>query len=68
MEAKTNAKPSASKETDRLPTIDFMRHISMFFVFYCHFMINWHSPDYVSWINLQWTLLDFLGITSFTGL
>jgi hypothetical protein len=60
--------PKASKETDRLPTIDFMRHISMFFVFYTHFMINWHAPEWDSWIILQWTLLDFLGITSFTGL
>jgi len=57
-----------SKEVDRLPTIDFMRHVSMFFVFYCHFLINWRADNWVAWINLQWTFLDFLGITSFTGL
>jgi hypothetical protein len=68
VETTSKPAPKAGKETDRLPTIDFMRHISMFFVFYCHFMINWRAPEDSSWIILQWTLLDFLGITSFTGL
>ncbi|MFX0100182.1 MAG: hypothetical protein ACFFCS_11425 [Candidatus Hodarchaeota archaeon] len=52
----------------RIKTIDYMRSISMFFVFYCHFAVNWRGEGWVSWIRLQWTALDFLGITSFIGL
>ncbi|NMC07296.1 MAG: hypothetical protein GYA24_18930 [Candidatus Lokiarchaeota archaeon] len=71
-EAGTKGDPGTTiarfQAADRLPTIDFMRHISMFFVFYCHFMVNWRAPEFTSWLLFQWTILDFLGITSFTGL
>ena len=60
--------PASVKTDNRINTLDFMRGVSMFFVFYTHFAINWNTSDWTSWCLFQWTVLDFMGITSFTGL
>jgi hypothetical protein len=37
--------PASIKLDKRINTLDFMRGVSMFFVFYTHFAINWNTSD-----------------------
>nr|MDO8115333.1 hypothetical protein [Candidatus Sigynarchaeota archaeon] len=52
----------------RITTIDTMKGFSMIMIFYCHFSFIWRTGDWVSFMRIQWLLLDFFGPVMFISM
>lgn len=55
-------------ERPRIDAIDTLKGVSMIMIWYTHFMIPWHMPDWEQFFRMQWVVIDFFGPSMFVAL
>ncbi|MHA1682675.1 MAG: hypothetical protein ACTSUE_17180 [Promethearchaeota archaeon] len=67
-----NTSPQVQKKSEkplkRIPTIDFLKGISLICVFYAHTSYAWFTTEFISFSRFQWYLLDAFGPVMFVTL